>query len=616
MAVKRDIKYLNRDFNQFRDTLIDFTKTYYPNTYTDFSPNSPGMMFLEMASYVGDVLSFYLDNQIQENYLQFARQENNLYQLAYMFGYKPRISTAASVDVELSQLVPSVIVNGEYEPDFTYALYIKENATLSSTDPTYQSFLLQDSTDFSVNTDLDPIEVTVAAVDSLGNPTYYTLTKSRQAISATVAEQQYPFGLPEKYPTVTLEAGSFLGILDCYDSDANQWYEVDYLAQDFVFDSIKNTSTTQAGTDTPYLLKLKSVDRRFVTRVIDSNTIEIQFGAGISNNLDETIVPNPDNVGLGLPYGQSKLTTAYDPTNFIFTKTYGIPPSNTTLTFRYLTGGGIEANIPANELSQITGTITFINQTVASNVTAQNVVFPSLRVNNPLAAEGGSSGDSIEDLRLNTLSNFRSQLRNVTQDDYTVRALSLPGKFGTVAKVYVEPSKLTDINVGEIPAVLDLYILTYDIDRTLKVASGLLKSNLVTYLSQYRMIGDTVRIKDAFIINIGVDFDIITRPNYNSDEVISRCITQLQAYFDIQNWQINQPIILREIYTLLDKVEGVQTVKTITINNKVSNTGEYSQYAYNITGATKDNVIYPSLDPSIFEVKYLDSDIRGRVVNL
>jgi hypothetical protein len=616
MAVKRDIKYLNRDFNQFRDTLIDFTKTYYPNTYTDFSPNSPGMMFLEMASYVGDVLSFYLDNQIQENFLQFARQENNLYQLAYMFGYKPRISTAASVNATISQLVPSTVVNGEYQPDFTYALYIKENATLSSTDTTYQSFLVQDSVDFSVNTDLDPTEVVVAAVDSLGNPTYYTLTKTRQAISATITEKQYPFGPPQKYPTVTLEAGSFLGILDCYDSDTNQWYEVDYLAQDFVFDSIKNTSTPQTGTDTPYLLKLKSVDRRFVTRIVDNNTIEIQFGAGISSDVDEVVVPNADNVGLGLPYGQSKLTTAYDPTNFIFTKTYGIPPSNTTLTFRYLTGGGVEANIPANQLSQITGTITFINQTVANNVTAQSVVFPSLRVNNPLAAEGGSSGDSIEDLRLNTISNFRSQLRNVTQDDYTVRALSLPGKFGTIAKVYVEPSKLTDINIGEIPSVLDLYVLTYDIDRTLKVASGLLKNNLITYLSQYRMIGDTVRIKDAFIINIGVDFDIITRPNYNSDEVISRCITQLQAYFDIQNWQINQPIVLRELYTLLDKVEGVQTVKTISINNKVSNTGEYSQYAYNIQGATKDNVIYPSLDPSIFEVKYLDSDIRGRVVNL
>ena len=616
MAVKRDIKYLNRDFNQFRDTLIDFTKTYYPNTYTDFSPNSPGMMFLEMASYVGDVLSFYLDNQIQENFLQFARQENNLYQLAYMFGYKPRISTAASVNVTLSQLVPSTVLNGNYQPDFNYALYVKENAVLSSTDTTYQSFLLTDSVDFSINTDLDPTEVTIAAVDSLGSPTYYTLTKTRQAVSATVTQTEFPFGPPEKFPTVNLQASSFLGILDCYDSDNNQWYEVDYLAQDFVYDSIKNTSTPQAGTDTPYLLKLKSVDKRFVTRIVDNNTIQIQFGAGISSDVDEVVVPNPDNVGLGLPYGQSKLTTAYDPTNFIFTKTYGIPPSNTTLRFRYLTGGGVEANIPANELTLLNGIVTFVNQSVANDITAQNVVFTSLQVTNPLAAEGGSDGDSIEDLRLNTLGNFRSQLRNVTQDDYTVRALSLPGKFGTVAKVYVEPSKLTDVNIGEIPTVLDLYVLTYDADRTLKVASGLLKNNLITYLSQYRMIGDTVKIKDAFIINVGVDFDIITRPNYNSDEVLSKCITELQVYFDIQNWQINQPIVTRDLYTLLDKVEGVQTVKLITIDNKVSNTGEYSQYAYNIAGATKDNVIYPSLDPSIFEVKYLDSDIRGRVVNL
>lgn len=616
MAVKRDIKYLNRDFNQFRNSLIDFAKTYFPNTYTDFSPNSPGMMFLEMASYVGDVLSFYLDNQIQENFLQFARQENNLYQLAYMFGYKPRLSTAASTNVRISQIVPSTIVNGEYQPDFTYALYIKENATVSSTDTTYQPFLIQESVDFSVNTDLDPTEVVIAAVDSLENPTYYTLSKVRKAISATLNEIQYNFGPPEKYPTVELQAGSFLGILDCYDSDTNQWYEVDYLAQDFIYDSVRNTTTDNIGGDTPYLLKLKPVDRRFVTRVVDNTSIQIQFGAGTSTDIDENIVPNPDNVGLGLPYGQSKMTTAYDPTNFVFTKTYGIPPSNTTLTFRYLTGGGVSANIPANELTELQGTITFVNQAVVSSITAQNVVFPSITSTNLEAAEGGGDGDSIEDLRLNTLGNFRSQLRNVTQDDYTVRAASMPGMFGTVAKVYVEPSKLTDVSIGEIPSVLDLYILTYDVDRTLKVASGPLKTNLTTYLSQYRMIGDTVKIKDGYIINIGVDFDIITRPNYSSDEVISRCITELQTYFNIENWQINQPIVLRELYTTLDKIEGVQTIKMITITNKVSNTGEYSQYAYNIEGATRDNVIYPSLDPSIFEVKYLDSDIRGRVVNL
>ena len=613
MALTRDIKYLNRDFSDFREALINYTKTYFPTTYNDFSPSSPGMLFMEMASYVGDVLSFYLDNQVQENFLQYARQENNLYQLAYMFGYKPKVTGVATTTIDFYQKVPAAA----NQPDFNYALNIPENSVVTSILNTTLNFLVQDSVDFTISSSIDPTNITVYQTNGLNDPTYFLLKKSRQAISATISTTTFPFTTPERFATVEINDENIIGILDIVDSDGNTWYEVDYLAQDMVYDSIKNTNINDpnfsSGTDAPYLLKLQSVQRRFVTRFLDSGSLQIQFGAGTTGVNDATIVPNPDNVGLGLPFGLSKLNTAFSPTNFIFTNTYGIAPSNTTLTVRYLTGGGATANAPANSLVTFNSTPRFL--VTGLNAVTANDVFASLTVTNPQAADGGSDGDSIEELRQNTISNFSTQLRTVTQDDYLVRSLSLPSQFGTIAKAYIEPTKAQNVLPGETPSILDLYILTYDVNKNLTSTSNALKTNLINYLSQYRVIGDSVRIKDAFVINIGVEFEIIVLPNYNSNDVLTKCLSSLQDYFNNNNWAINQPIVIREVSILLDKVDGVQTVKNLSITNKSGVSSGYSQYAYDLSGATLNGIIYPSLDPSIFEVKNLSTDIKGRVVS-
>jgi len=332
MAVRRNIQYLNKDFTELRASLINYARTYFPTTYNDFSPSSPGMMFMEMAAYVGDVLSFYLDNQIQETYLQYARQTNNLYELAYMFGYKPNVTQVATVDIDFFQQIPA---NSLYNsPDFNYALYVPENTTVISTASGSVSFLIQDPVDFSVSSSGDPTEITV--YQTSGNTVnFYLLKKTRKAISSTINTTTFSFGVPEQFPTVEISSPNIVGILDIVDSDGNTWYEVDYLAQDTVFDSIKNTNTndpnlSQYQGDTPYLLQLKQVQRRFITRFLNSTTLQLQFGSGTTNDTDEEILPNPDNVGLGLPFEVDKLTTAFSPQNFILTKSYGIAPSNTT----------------------------------------------------------------------------------------------------------------------------------------------------------------------------------------------------------------------------------------------------------------------------------------------
>ena len=608
----KDITYINKDFNDIRAQLINFSQTYFPNTYTDFSPASPGMMFLEQAAYVSDVLSFYLDNQIQETYLQYARNFDNLYDLAYMFSYKPKSTGLAIVDVDFYQQIPSKVVSSQTVPDFDYALNIAENTQVSSDSGV--SFITQESIDFSVSSSNNPTVISIAQVNN-GEPTYYLLKKTRKAVSGNILSRNFTLGTYQEFPTVQLAGTNISNIIDIIDSDGNKYYEVDYLGQDLVYDSIRNTNTNDPNNyqngDAPYILRTRSENRRFVTRFLNAQTLQIQFGAGKPLQTDEQITPNPDNVGLGLPFGQNKLTTAYSPSNFVFTNTYGIAPSNTVLTVRYLVGGGTSANVDANSLNSIdTSTVRFLNGDITNTPTA-NFVFNSIAVNNPIAASGGGDGDTIDEIRQNSLSNYNTQQRNVTADDYLIRALSMPSKFGVIAKAFTAKSSPKDPDT-----ILDLYILTQDINSNLTKSSETIKQNLTTYLNQYRMIGDTVNIKDAFIVNIGVEFDIITLPNFNNNEILTNCITALQRYFDINKWQINQPIILRDLTILLDAIDGVQTVADIQIINKAGTNSGYSEYAYSISSATQGGVIYPSLDPSIFEVKFPSDDIKGRVVSL
>jgi len=617
----RDIKYINKDFGELRTSLIEFARTYFPTAYNDFTPASPGMMFMEMSAYVGDVMSFYLDNQIQENFIQFARQQDNLYTLAYMLGYRPKVTGAATVDIDFYQQVPSLLSGNTYSPDYRYALQIAENTSVRSNLVGATNFLVQDPIDFSFSSSLDPTQVTIYSLNG-DVPEFYLLKKTRKGISANIQTKQFTFGTPGRFQTIEINDSNIIGILDIIDSDGNEWYEVPYLAQEMTFDTIKNTNPNDPNTYTdqsevPYLLQLRKTPRRFVSRFTSLTSLQLQFGAGTNTqNNDEEIIPNNDNIGLGLPYKRSLLTTAFSPANFLYTDTYGIAPYNTTLTIRYLTGGGVAANISANSLTAISTTSNIRFQNNNLDPVLSQTVFDSVAVNNPIAASGGQDGDTTDEIRFNALSTFATQLRSVTQDDYLVRALSLPSQYGTISKAYAEPEKIENLLPGETPSILNLYVLAFDNNRKLKTASDTLKKNLSTYLSQYRIINDSIKIKNAFIINIGVEFDLIVLPEYNNNEVIFNCIQALKGYFDINKWQINEPIILRDLYVLLDKIEGVQTIKKIDIINKVGTNLGYSQYAYDVSGATQNNVVYPSLDPMIFEVKYPDTDIKGRVVPL
>ena len=615
-TITRDINYINKDFSTYRNTLINYAKTYFPTTYNDFTPSSVGMMFMEMASYIGDVMSFYLDNQIEETFIEYAREDKNLFALAYMFGYRPIVTSVATVDIDIYQQIPA-LGSSPYSPDFSYCVFLAENTIVNNSISGGSNFLIQDSVNFSFSSSSDPTEVSVYSING-GNPEFYLLKKTRKAISATTNTTTFSFGNYQAFQTVELNQANIVGILDIIDSEGNTWYEVPFLGQELVPMALKNVNTNDPnfssyGNNVPYLLKYKKEPKRFVTRFLDSTTLQIQFGAGNPADTSEIITPNPDNVGLGLPFEQMKLTTAYDPSNFLYTGTYGIAPVNTTLTVEYLTGGGATANAPAGTLNNLnTSTVSFLNNNLIAGTA--NYVFNSVSVNNLLAADGGGDGDTPEQIRQNSLLQFQTQQRNVTQDDYLVRTLSLPSQYGAISKAYIEVPKVSNLSLGQIPSTLDLYVLSQDLDGHLAISSPALKQNLSTYLSQYRIVNDSINIKDAFIINIGIDFEIIVLPNYNSNNILFLCINALQTYFNLNNWQVNQPILLRDLYLLLDAIEGVQTVKNVNVVNKVGDALGYSQYSYDILGATVNNIIYPSIDPMIFEVKYLNSDIQGKTV--
>ena len=617
--LNRDIRYIDRDFSNFRNELINYSKVYFPDTYNDFTDTSTGMLFMEMAAYVGDVLSFYIDNQVQETFIQYARQTENLFNISYALGYRPNVTTVASVDIDFFQQIPAKLSGSATVADYDYALTIPANTQISTNDGTNLSFIIEDVCDFAHSSSMDPTEETIFAISGQ-QPTYFLLKKTRKAISAEIKTQTFTFTTPVKFDTRIINDTNIIQILDVFDTDLNKWYEVNNLAQENVFDTIRNTNVNDpnysSDNEVPYLLQLKQVERRFASRFLNTGSLQLQFGAGSVNANTEEIIPNPDNVGLGLPFEKNKLTTAFSPLNFVFTHTYGIPPSNTTLTVRYLTGGGISSNVDANTLTIVNDTNVTFNNPNLTNTSLANTIFNSLASSNTLSADGGQDGDTVEEIRQNALGNFQNQFRTVTQQDYLVRALSMPSNLGVIAKAYACPTKIGEYNAGELPAVLDMYVLSKNVLGQLRSASFALKQNLRTYLSEYRMINDSIKIKDAFIINIEVEFDIIVLPNFNNSEVLTKCITALQDHFNIENWQINQPIMINRLYVLLDKVEGVQTVQNVMIKCKSGESLGYSEYAYDVQGALINDVIYPSIDPMIFEVRYPNEDIKGRVVPL
>jgi hypothetical protein len=658
---EKNINYLGKDFNTLKQNLIDYTKTYFPNTYSDFNEASPGMVFLEQAAVIGDVLSFYQDVQLKESMLANATERKNVVALAQTMGYKPKTSSPAVTTLTVYQLIPSKNAGSSVVPDESYCLRIKDGMEVASTSNSNIVFRTTDSLDFSNTNDR---EIDVFERDVTGNPTFYLLTKRIKAISAQEVTTTKTFGDSTDYPTTTLSDTNIIGITSVADQDNLKYYEVPYLAQESIFVEKPNTESNSelytSSSIVPYILEVQKVPRRFSVKVNSDNTLDLEFGSGDVTMNDEIILPNPKNVGLGLANSIQRLNQGIDPSNFLKTNTFGIAPVNKTLTIKYLVGGGVESNVNTGDLTSISRIEYDEDLLAVDNEVLYNSMKQSVAVENLEPAAGGRGVETIEEIRQNALATFGSQNRAVTKEDYIVRALSMPERYGSVTKAYVSADgeidnnspasilanpkniaefvnlvdslkdssreniqkelvkyltqKKTSISEVNNPFAINLYILGYDSNKKLTNLNRAVKENLKTYISEYRMLTDGVNIIDGFIINIGVDFEIICYSNYNKREVVTNCLTELQEYFNIDNWTFNKPINISEIELILANVDGVMSVPSVKLSNLCGGDGNYSPNRYNIDEATKGKIVYPSLDPSIFEVKYPTKDIKGRAL--
>jgi hypothetical protein len=664
----RDIKYLNKDFAQFRQNLIEYAKTYFPKTHSDFNESSPGMMFIEMASYVGDILSYYTDDSLKESLMLYAEDKANVIALAKYLGYQPKVTSPAVAEISVYQLVPSIYNSNSksgtnYEPDSRFYLRVKEGMIIQSSKSNTR-FRTSELLDFNDENDR---EITVWAYDpgDSTKPLQYLVKKNIKAISAELKEFTQTFNGNTSFSKINIADTDVVDIVDVRDSNGNKWYNVPYLAQELVYIDYPTTEQydkdlSQFGDSVPRILKTLKTSRRFTTQVNDDNTTSLVFGGGTASD-DETLIPNFKNVGLGLNNSIDKLGASFDPSNFLKTKSYGQAPSG-TFTIQYLVGGGVESNVAKGELTSIQR-IEYDEDTTIftpSELRLYNQGKASIACDNETPATGGRGEETIDEIRENALANFGSQNRAVTRKDYQVRALSLPAKFGGVAKAFCAPDgeldnnspasilnnpnsleefaglvqtlgekKLTEQQIKDElrnflaskkgnqneknnPFAINLYLLGYNTNKKLQTLNRAVKENLKTYLGEYRMLTDGVNFIDGYIINIGLDFEIRVYGGYTKREVLTKCINELKEYFDISNWTFNMPINISEIELLIAGVEGVQSVPKCEITNKCL--GNYSEHSYNITDATKGKMVYPSLDPSVFEVKFPNKDIRGRVV--
>jgi len=612
----KPVRYLDKDFSDFKNALINMAEVYYPDLLNDFTEGSPGTMFIEMASYIGDVLSFYTDTQIQEVFLQHAQERENLFALAYTLGYIPTVTSPAIVDLELFQQIPS---NGSGDPDWRYAYKVRQNSDFLPNNGSGIRYIIEKDVDFAFSSSADPTEQTVYSLNG-GQPDYFLLKKTVKAISADIKTTTFNIQGAERFKTISLDDSNIIGIQSITDSEGNSWTEVPFLAQETIFDEVPNNEAydpdlPQYNGQVPYLLRTKKVSKRFATRFKSNKQLEIQFGAGSTGGDDTSIIPNPDNIGLNTKDGRSSLDKSYDPSNFLYTKTYGEVPSNTVLTVKYLVGGGIQANTNSNVINRIGNVIITPRQGNLDSSTF-TAATDSLACTNPKPALGGGPGDSTQDIRLNTMAQFAAQKRTVTKEDYIFRTLSMPVQFGNVAKAYIAQDNQISLETNKRianPNALNLYTLGFDFNKKLEILPDVAKINLATYLEQYRMLTDAINIKNASILNFNVEFNISVKKGFNNDSVLIRCINGLKNFFNIDNWQINQPIIKGDINNLLYNIDGVQNVDQILFTNKHGINDGYSQFKYNFEAATRNNIIYPPVDPSIFELKYPDSDIIGRV---
>lgn len=600
----KDVNLLAKDFSSYRARLIEFAKTYFPNTYNDFTDTSVGNMFIELVAYAGDVLSYNIDYNFKENLLTHASEPKNIISLAQSLGYKVPLSSGAVGSIKVFQLLPD---DGAGNPDFTYALKVASGMKVSSELNSDVVFRTLEPIYFSEMSNLGTDSKYITSFQQEAGVTTFWLVEYNKEVPVVAGVEktlEITVGDPQQFYTIEIPDEDVIEITSIQDSDSNTYYEVDYLAQDNIITSERLSNATSQ----PFFrTKLLKVPRRFVTRVNKNLKLEVQFGSGISDSEDSEVISALQQIN----NKTNSTELSIDPTSFTTSKTYGKVPSNTTLTIKYTVGGGVESNIPQNDLINL-NEVVFENDTTSfsGNIGTLNQIKATLSTTNDSAASGGKGLPTTDEIRQNALQFFSSQKRCVTAEDYKARVLSMPTKFGSIAKVNTQKHKQGVVQSSP-NSTIDLHLLGYDNNGKLTTVNTQTKKNLSTYLEEFRLLTDGVNLLDGYIVNIGVDFSISVFKGYNKNEVLLKTIEVIKEFFNINNQDFNQPIYLSDLELQIANVDGVRTVNSVELRNITE--GSYSNKYYPVSNATKNKIVYPSVEPSVFEIKYPNQDIRGKV---
>tara|TARA_A100001515_G_scaffold81178_2_gene64352 strand:- start:9209 stop:11017 length:1809 start_codon:yes stop_codon:yes gene_type:complete len=591
------INYTSRDYESIRNDLITHVKRYYPNVYQDFNEASFGSMMLDSVAYVGDVLSFYMDYNVNESFLDSSIETNNIIKLARQMGYRYAGVPASSGIVTMYIVVPAS-ANG-IQPDLDYAPILKKGAVFTA-GSTGASFTLNEDVDFSVASN----EVVVATVDTnTGVPTGYAIKAYGQVISGEVKEKNIDIGNFQRFRKVLISDRNITEIISVLDLNGNEYYEVDYLTQDTIYVPVVNKNSD--SDKVPMVLKPRKVPRRFVFEQL-SNQYYLQFGYGSETNITNEIISEPNKVIMQVNGKDYVVDESFDPTNLIETDKMGVAPSNTTLTVKYRKNSVNTNNVASRALTSVGDTdFTFANIGSLSSQKVNNVI-SSLEFENEKPIIGSVSEPSNEEIKYRAYGAFSSQNRAVTAEDYKAVIYAMPPKFGAVKRCNIVQDQ------DSFKRNLNLYIISEDSDGNLTESTSTLKTNLKEHLSNYKMINDTIDILDARVVNLGIEIDIIAEEHKNKFDVLQSAVDAIKFEILRSKYNVAEPVRVSDIFRTLKNVDGVLDVVSVNVARKSGSL--YSSFSYDVEGNTSpDGRLILGREDVIFEVKYPDSDIVGTV---
>ncbi len=650
-----NVSYTSKDFSTIKADLIEYTKAYFPDTYKDFNETSPGMMLIELASYVGDVLSYYIDYNYKESLLTTATERKNVIRLAEFLGYKTTPITPSIVRLKVTADV-SADADGNVNTNAAVIQNpIRSGLQIQSNNNSELIFETLGEIDFSITQEGTPDDEAIS-FDSNGIATSYRLTRFVEAISGETKTKTFNVTSPTKFLELDLGEQNVVEILDVRDSSNAKYHEVQYLGQDRIlkeiyYDDDPNRTTAydagllggnqvQVDVSVPYTLEYIKTNKKFVKKVDPiSNNTKLQFGNGVY----KFNISGSSSAGLFSTIEQQGMSTSGVPSTVINAAlnnlttnnslNLGETPANTIVTVTYRVGGGANSNAQSGELTNI------INS-------SEDIV-----VTNDQPASGGTDGETITEIKENAKTFFASQLRCVTREDYQARILNLPAKFGNIAKASVV--RLNDISG------LKIYTLSYDRRRRLTQTPLVVLNNLRMYLEQFRMINDALdfgvdlnnvdpsnsdydgdKIFSGYKINFGVYFEVNADRRFNTTDVKLEVVDCIKEFFLIDKMQFSQAINLNELrYDILGK-DGVIGIRKLQLFQDTENIEEFNVsgndrrvlarvnatgdnlevgtdgygFQYDFQSATVNDVVRPSKTPSVFELRDLNSDIYGRVI--